>query len=1145
MPACPVCGSPVAADARFCASCGTALVLRCDSCGTALPADARFCPSCGKATSPGAEAAAAKAAGEERKVVSVVFADLVGFTAAGDGADPEDISRRLSPFHQAIRQEVERHGGRIEKLMGDGVLAVFGAPLAHEDDAERAVRAGLRIQERVAEMAGGILSARVAVGTGEAVVVIEGTTMDHEGLVGDVVNTTSRLQHEAPPGSVLVDEPTYRLTRRVFQYEERRPVVVRGKSEPLTVWMAVAPIGRFGADVDDDGVALFGREIELSLLIDAFSRSRSDRRSQIVTISGEPGVGKSRLVRELRRHIDDLPDLARWRRGRCLPYGESIVYWAFGEIVKAEAGILETDLPRTAAAKLRASLEPLMDEGDERTWVAGRLAPLVGIEEEAIADREELFAAWSRYVAALAEQRPTVLVFEDLHWADPALLALVSGIPEAAQGTPLLVVGTARSEFFEDQPTWGSGQRNAITIHLEPLDPAATSRLLDALLADVEVSEDRRAAIATRSGGNPLWAQEFARMLRDRPDVATNSVLPENVQAVVAARIDLLDAEPKAVIQAAATLGNSFWPGAVTAMLPDQDDDVDAICRELARRELIRRARVSTMAGESEYAFSHGVIRDVAYGRVPRRVRADRHHRVARWIEAQAGERLGDRAQVIAHHDAEALRLAIATDTPDVTRFVDAAIPSHLRAAVQTAHLDLDVHRSHLEAALELMLAGDPRRAPALLDLANAVGASGLVDTARKLSLEARGEFEMHGDTEGWARASVYLGRNAWLAGDPDAAATFGAAAITALEALPPGSTLAEAYAFAASRLWLLGENPTEVLALVNRVRSTVDTHGSARTRTRLLQAEGGSRFDLGDPAAIGTFRSALAMAIESDNSEAISTAHLNLGEQLRTGWGLREAILVHERGMEVARRRRVRGSEQFLALALAYDYFLAFEWNDAAACLDVFRAMPEKLPYLRQNLEIEAMALEACRGLLVPLERVDSAIDAALGIRDLQVVIPTLDSACWALELGDSRDRAAAAARQIVERSGPSRFLIDAFPMTLRVLRAVGELGQIEPLLPELRRFTMPRPEALVAFAAALLGEEADPESACRVIEDAAVRLADLDATLEATVLLAEAMRVSRDTGDEAGIGRIRERVAALALPPEGEFLLARLGLD
>ncbi|HLA66710.1 MAG TPA: AAA family ATPase, partial [Acidimicrobiia bacterium] len=482
MRACPSCGASAAPDARFCASCGSPLEQRCGSCGTMLPSDARFCPSCGTPTPAAPEVPALETGGEERKVVSVIFADLVGFTAAGDGADPEDIRRRLSPYHEAIRQEVERYGGRVEKLMGDGVLAVFGAPVVHEDDAERAVRAGLRIQERIAGMAGGSpLSARVAVGTGEVVVAIEGTTMDREGLVGDVVNTTSRLQHEAPPGTVLVDEATYGVTRRAFRYEERPSVVVRGKAEPLALWLAIAPTGRYGADVEDAGVTLVGRETELSLLIDVFSRSVRDATSQIVTIAGEPGVGKSRLVRELRRHIDEIPDLIRWRQGRCLPYGEGITYWAFGEIVKAEAGILETDPPGTAVGKLRVSLEPLLADPDERTWVAGRVAPLVGSGQEGTAEKGEQFAAWHRYLTALGEQRPTVLVIEDLHWADPNLVEFLADVPETTRGTPLLLVCTARPDFFESHPTWGARQRDSVTIRLEPLDADATRRLLDEL----------------------------------------------------------------------------------------------------------------------------------------------------------------------------------------------------------------------------------------------------------------------------------------------------------------------------------------------------------------------------------------------------------------------------------------------------------------------------------------------------------------------------------------------------------------------------------------------------------------------------------------------------------------------------------------
>ena len=287
------------------------------TCGTVLPDDARFCPSCGTPVdgAPVPEDDLERA-GEERKIVSVLFADLVGFTESSDGEDPEDVRSRLTPYHTALREEVERYGGRIEKLMGDGVLAVFGAPVAHEDDPERAVRAGLRIQESVGSLAGTTgLQARVAIATGEGVVQIEGTTMDREGLVGDVINTASRLEHEAPPGTVLVDEATHRSTHRMFRYEERPPVVVKGKSRPQAVWIALEPTGRIGTEYREHlGTTLVGRDTELSLLINAFTRAMDEETSQLVTIGGEPGVGKSRMVEELRRHIDDLPDLRPARK---------------------------------------------------------------------------------------------------------------------------------------------------------------------------------------------------------------------------------------------------------------------------------------------------------------------------------------------------------------------------------------------------------------------------------------------------------------------------------------------------------------------------------------------------------------------------------------------------------------------------------------------------------------------------------------------------------------------------------------------------------------------------------------------------------------------------------------------------------------
>ena len=1111
-----------------------------------LPGDARFCPSCGSPSGLTTETSTPETGGEERKTVSVIFADLVGFTAAGDGADPEDIRRRLSPYHEAIRQEVERYGGRVEKLMGDGVLAVFGAPIVHEDDAERAVRSGLRIQERIASMAGGSrLSARVAVGTGEAVVAIEGTTMDREGLVGDVVNTTSRLQHEAVPGSVLVDAATHRVTRRAFQYEERPPVVLRGKGEPLAVWVALAPTGRFGMDVDDAGVTLVGRDNELSLLVDAFSRSVRDAKGQIVTIAGEPGVGKSRLVRELRRHIDELPDLIRWRQGRCLPYGEGITYWAFGEIVKAEAGILETDPPGSAVGKLRVSLEPLFTDSAERSWVASRVAPLVGSGEEATAEKAERFAAWHRYLAALAEQRPTVIVIEDLHWADPNLVEFLAEVPEVTRGIPLLLVCTARPDFFESHPTWGARQRDAVTIRLEPLDAAATTRLLDELLAGEDLADTTRRMVLDRCGGNPLWAQEFVRMLRDRTGDRSTLAIPDTVQAVVAARVDLLDAETKTVIQAASTIGKSFWAGAVADLVDDAPGLIESL-RELTRRELIRRERASTVAGETEYAFTHSVVRDVAYGQAPRAVRASRHHRVARWIERIAGDRVADRAEVIAHHDAEALRLAAATDLPDITRFTEAAIASHRRAAEQAARLDVSAQRGHLEAALELVPQGDRRRGGVLLDVGKAYFDLGMADTGRKALLEAREEFDMTGDVEGWGLASALLAGYSWVSADPTESECFIEEAITRLERFPPGPALATAYSQAAGRLWLRGDSTDATLALVERVRPIVEVHGDLKARGRLLSAEGGARFDAGDPGAIEPFRRVLQMAIEADVSHGIGSAHLNLGEQLRTGWGVHEALAVHERGLEIAVQRKLGGVEQFLRGSLAVDLFLAGRWDEAIGHLDAAVAMPERLAYMETAFHGPRLMIQACRGE-APTDagdQVGALVAIAEGLEDLQAIVPTHESAVWTHLMLGNEVQALEHARQIVEHSGPTRYLLDSWSLTVWLLQRGGELDRIGSVLPALRRFDMPRPRALISVVEALLDEVAHPADAVEKIEGAARELADLGVNTDAVIALASGVRIARDLGDQARAAVLRDRARSLLATARAEPFLERIGL-
>jgi class 3 adenylate cyclase len=363
VPACPSCGEDNADKARFCSACGAAL--------ETLPAPA----------------------GEERKVVSVLFVDLVGFTARSDHADPEDVRATLRVYHDLLRREIERWGGTVEKFIGDAVMAVFGAPVAHEDDAERAVRATLRVLEAIDELneerPGLDLAVRGAVNTGEAVVTLGARPETGEGFVtGDVVNVASRLQGMAPVGGVVVGELTYRITRDRIVYEELEPIDVKGKERAIPIWRVVEARSRFGVDIEPGAATpLIGRDRELSLLSGLFERLLSERAPHLVTLSGEPGVGKSRLTREFRTHIDDLRELVRWRQGRCLPYGEGITFWALGEVVKSHAGILENDGAEDAAAKLTVAVEAVVEDARERDWIRARLAPLVGIAEEAAAER--------------------------------------------------------------------------------------------------------------------------------------------------------------------------------------------------------------------------------------------------------------------------------------------------------------------------------------------------------------------------------------------------------------------------------------------------------------------------------------------------------------------------------------------------------------------------------------------------------------------------------------------------------------------------------------------------------------------------------------------------------------------------------------
>ena len=613
--------------------------MNCPSCGRDNPPDARFCSACGAAlTEPQPER-------RERKVVTVLFADLVDSTARAEQLDPEDVDARLRTYHSRVRAELERFGGTVEKFIGDAVAALFGAPVAHEDDPERAVRAALAIRDWARDEEE--LQVRLAVNTGEALVRLDAQPGGGEGMAaGDVLNTASRLQSAAPVNGVLVGEQTYRATERVVEYRKHEPVDAKGKAEPVPVWEALAARSRLGVDVSQESRApLVGRERERELLVGTLRRVSAEREPQLVTLVGVPGIGKSRLVYELLGIVEADEDLVYWRQGRCPPYGDGVAFWAFGEMVKAHAGILETDSSEEAQRKLAEMTDDLCDE--DAPWVERALRPLVGLGGDGMqGTREEAFAAWRRLVEAMADRHPTVLVFEDLHWADGGLLEFVDHLVEWSTGVPLLCVCTARPELLERRPGWGGGKRNSTTIALQALSEDDTHRLLSGLLG--------RSALPTEllqfAGGNPLYAEEYARMLADRG--LDESALPETVQGIIAARLDALSLEEKSAIQNGAVFGKVFWSGSLAAL---DGGDPDALpLHSLVRKEFVRRERRSSVGGQDEYAFRHVLVRDVAYGQIPRGERAEKHRRAAEWIES-VSERSEDLADLLAHHYVSAL----------------------------------------------------------------------------------------------------------------------------------------------------------------------------------------------------------------------------------------------------------------------------------------------------------------------------------------------------------------------------------------------------------------------------------------------------------------------------------------------------------
>ena len=1019
-------------------------------CGAETAPGAAFCASCGTSLTP-QEAVTETRAVEERKVVSVLFADLAGFTERTERSDPEDVRARLTIYHKTARQQVEAHGGRVEKLMGDGVFAIFGVPAAHEDDPERAVRAALRLQEAIAVLNEDdpdlALSVRVAVTTGEAIVQLDADDQDRETIIGDVVNTASRLEAIAPPGGIVVDERTYLASRADISFEDLDTVDLKGKADATAIWLATGARARHGVAVEERHKGPFvGRSTELAVLVDSLDRTIAAKTVQLVTIMGEPGAGKSRLLHEFKAVLDTRTDTMWWKQGRCLPYGEGITFWALGEIVKAQAGILETNSETDADRKLRHAVVTLIDDPTQAEWVVSRLALLAGgTGEDQQIEQGELFSAWSRFFEAMAHRHPLVMVVEDIHWADQALLDFIEYVAEWAVDVPILLVAAARPELLSSRPSWGGGIRNSATISLAPLANDDAAVLLAALLDRAVLPAETQQLILERAGGNPLYVTELVRLaadadLLDEAGKIEELALPDSVQAIIAARLDLLDTEEKELLQAAAVMGKVFWSGALAALRPSAHSAPTV--RELVRREMIRPIRDASMQGQEEYSFVHALVRDVAYGQIARDDRAEMHQAAATWIEAVSGERGVDVAELLAYHLGEALSLTTDPDAELRARAYRVLMQAGERARGLNPTQGASYYLKAVDAADV-----NTDRAEALL-WAGQLSQDDLEKSKRWLE-ESLALYQEAGDPEGQADALTQMSGWSWWRGETERADEQIHKAITLLEDRPDSEAKAEALVANVGKLFLRGRD-AEAVAAADLAAPVVDAAGTAEDQIKLLSLRGAALANSGlNEEGLEDMATAMGIADDRNFSFQSVTIRNNLAtltHQLRSP---QDAVAIINEGIELSNERGLPASTDWLRFTKSEILIWTGDWDESVALArEVIEADDERGgSQAGMGARSHIGIIEHYQGVEHPSVRWVELIEHAREVQDQQVLSPVLAIAVMmAYDAGNQTD----AVRLADEYHAAAIDLYRTWflPWVTGPLARIGDVDRIEALL-------------------------------------------------------------------------------------------------
>jgi class 3 adenylate cyclase/tetratricopeptide (TPR) repeat protein len=982
--------------------------------------------------------------GGERKLVTILLIDVDETREAFADTDPEDAGRLLPGHLARVRAEVEAHGGVVEETVGGRTVALFGIPRTRDDDPERAVRTALAVRDALLGLAPAP-RVQASVATGEALV-RAGAGGRRQRVLGDPVGAAARLLEMAPDGVVLVSEATRRATDRAITYgpERRGPP---GAREPLPAWPALAP--RAGPVASRRLFPpLVARDRELAELLAAATRARAAG-PELVTVIGAAGIGKSRLVAELADRLAALPDAAgdptppptggrttgpprfAWRQGRALPYGDGPTFGALAEVVKAEAGILESDGAEVAGRRL-AEAAAGVAEPVTAAWIAGHLRRLVGVGARpagvagraagagstTAADREEEFAAWRRFLHGLAVHRPLILVLEDLHRADDALLDFVAGLVDRDGGrVAMLVLATARPELLERRPGWGAG---GTTVRLEPLSDGDTTGLLATLLAHHGLPTAVDPALLGRVGGNPLFAEEYARLLRDRggpvadgPASVPPPALPAGVHAIVAARLDTLPAADKAVLHDAAVLGQIGWLGALAEITGRDREQLEASLDRLEAREFLRRAPASRVAGEVEYGFRHTLVRDVAYGQVLRAQRADKHRRAAAWIEGLAPDRAEGRAELLAYHYRAALSFARAAGTEPP------GLAAHTLATLREAGDRAEAlggwetaARFHAEA-LALSPEGDPGRGQLLLRLGRArcrgeMAGHDELTAARDLLLA-------EGTPVAAAEAEMLLGELAFLQGRSREAHL--ARALELVAGAPPSAARA-AVLWGAMMHLMVASRHAEGLAVGREVLAMASALGLRNLEADALGAIGTTRVEAGDPGGLDDLEAAIAMGGQAGTPDTVRW-HMNLAWAAAALGDLRRCFAALAEGERLAERFGSMRWRRAIELQRVAERYWTGRWAEAVAVVDAMVAGGERT-YLDWECRLWRGRIRLAGGRLeAALEDARAAHELAREAGDPQDLHPTRAFLARALLAAGRRREAAEVAERLLEGLG------------------------------------------------------------------------------------------------------------------------------